>query len=307
MLYGGDTLYYNMAITNKQEAFPMTTTTNMPMTITQEQLDAFRAALENEEKSAATLDKYGRDARYFAQWLGDQPLTHQAALQYKNDLLTRFAASSVNSILAALNSFFRFIGREDCRVRQVRVQYQTYCPEDRELSVQEYAALVRTARQQGRVRIALLLQTICATGIRVSELSAITVEAARKGVAVVRCKGKLRRVLLPSRLQSKLLRYARRRRIAYGPVFVTRTGQPLDRSNIWREMKSLCRDAGVESGKVFPHNLRHLFARSFYRLERDLAKLADLLGHSSINTTRIYVRTTSAEHRKYLEQMQLVL
>lgn len=159
----------------------------------------------------------------------------------------------------------------------------------------------------GRVRIALLLQTICATGIRVSELSAITVEAAHKGVAVVRCKGKLRRVLLPSRLQSKLLRYARRRRIAYGPVFVTRTGQPLDRSNIWREMKSLCRDAGVESGKVFPHNLRHLFARSFYRLERDLAKLADLLGHSSINTTRIYVRTTSAEHRKYLEQMQLVL
>ena len=298
-----------MAITNEQEALPMTTTTNMTtnMTITQEQLDAFRAALENEEKSAATLDKYGRDARYFTQWLGSQPLTHQAALQYKNDLLTRFAASSVNSILAALNSFFRFIGREDCRVRQVRVQYQTYCPEDRELSVQEYAALVRTARQQGRVRIALLLQTICATGIRVSELSAITVEAARKGVAVVRCKGKLRRVLLPSRLQSKLLRYARRRRIAYGPVFVTRTGQPLDRSNIWREMKSLCRDAGVESGKVFPHNLRHLFARSFYRLERDLAKLADLLGHSSINTTRIYVRTTSAEHRKYLEQMQLVL
>ena len=277
------------------------------MTVTYEQLDTFRAMLENEEKSAATLDKYCRDARYFARWLGDQPLTHQAALQYKAELLTRFAASSVNSMLAALNSFFRAIGRQDCRVRQVRVQYQPYCPEDRELSAQEYAALVRAARQQGRARTALLLQTICATGIRVSELSAITVEAARKGVAVVRCKGKLRRVLLPSRLQSKLLRYARRRRIAYGPVFVTRTGQPLDRSNIWREMKSLCRTAGVDSAKVFPHNLRHLFARSFYRLERDLAKLADLLGHSSINTTRIYVRTTSAEHRKYLEQMQLVL
>ena len=277
------------------------------MTVTYEQLDTFRAMLENEEKSAATLDKYCRDARYFAWWLGDQPLTHQAALQYKAELLTRFAASSVNSMLAALNSFFRAIGRQDCRVRQVRVQYQTYCSEDRELSAQEYAALVRAARQQGRARTALLLQTICATGIRVSELSAITVEAARKGVAVVRCKGKLRRVLLPSRLQSKLLRYARRRRIAYGPVFVTRTGQPLDRSNIWREMKSLCRTAGVDSAKVFPHNLRHLFARSFYRLERDLAKLADLLGHSSINTTRIYVRTTSAEHRKYLEQMQLVL
>ena len=277
------------------------------MTVTYEQLDTFRAMLENEEKSAATLDKYCRDARYFAQWLGDQPLTHQVALQYKNELLTRFAASSVNSMLAALNSFFRAIGRQDCRVRQVRVQYQPYCPEDRELSAQEYAALVRAARQQGRARTALLLQTICATGIRVSELPAITAEAARRGVAVVRCKGKSRRVLIPTRLQKKLLRYMKQHRIAFGPVFVTRSGAPLDRSNIWREMKALCRAAGVSDKKVFPHNFRHLFARTFYRLNKDLAKLADLLGHSSINTTRIYIRTTSAEHRRCLERMRLVL
>lgn len=277
------------------------------MTITTDQLTQFRALLKNEEKSAATLNKYLRDIQRFALWLGDTPLERDAMLDYKADLMRHYAAGSVNSILAALNRFLRMIAREDCRVHRLRIQYQAYSPEEREITAQEYADLVRTARETGRARLALVLQTICATGIRVSELSAITVEAAHKGVAVVRCKGKLRRVLLPSRLQSKLLRYARRRRIAYGPVFVTRTGQPLDRSNIWREMKSLCRDAGVESGKVFPHNLRHLFARSFYRLERDLAKLADLLGHSSINTTRIYVRTTSAEHRKYLEQMQLVL
>lgn len=277
------------------------------MTITTDQLTQFRALLKNEEKSAATLNKYLRDVQRFALWLGDTPLERDAMLDYKADLMRHYAAGSVNSILAALNRFLRMIAREDCRVHRLRIQYQAYSPEEREITAQEYADLVRTARETGRARLALVLQTICATGIRVSELSAITVEAARKGVAVVRCKGKLRRVLLPSRLQSKLLRYARRRRIAYGPVFVTRTGQPLDRSNIWREMKSLCRTAGVDSAKVFPHNLRHLFARSFYRLERDLAKLADLLGHSSINTTRIYVRTTSAEHRKYLEQMQLVL
>ena len=153
----------------------------------------------------------------------------------------------------------------------------------------------------------MVLQTICATGIRVSELPAITAEAARRGVAVVRCKGKSRRVLIPTRLQKKLLRYMKQHRIAFGPVFVTRSGAPLDRSNIWREMKALCRAAGVSDKKVFPHNFRHLFARTFYRLNKDLAKLADLLGHSSINTTRIYIRTTSAEHRRCLERMRLVL
>ena len=277
------------------------------MTITTDQLTQFRALLKNEEKSAATLNKYLRDIQRFALWLGDTPLERDAMLDYKADLMRHYAAGSVNSILAALNRFLRMIAREDCRVHRLRIQYQAYSPEEREITAQEYADLVRTARETGRARLALVLQTICATGIRVSELSAITVEAARKGVAVVRCKGKSRRVLIPTRLQKKLLRYMKQHRIAFGPVFVTRSGAPLDRSNIWREMKALCRAAGVSDKKVFPHNFRHLFARTFYRLNKDLAKLADLLGHSSINTTRIYIRTTSAEHRRCLERMRLVL
>ena len=179
--------------------------------------------------------------------------------------------------------------------------------QSRELTRADYDRLIATAQERSQNRLALLMETICATGIRVSELPAITAEAARRGVAVVRCKGKSRRVLIPTRLQKKLLRYMKQHRIAFGPVFVTRSGAPLDRSNIWREMKALCRAAGVSDKKVFPHNFRHLFARTFYRLNKDLAKLADLLGHSSINTTRIYIRTTSAEHRRCLERMRLVL
>ena len=277
------------------------------MTITAAQLDNFLSTLRDEEKSAATLERYGRDIRCFAQWLGDAPLTHDAVLNYKAHLTQNYAADSVNSILAALNRFLSLLDREDCRVRRLRVQYQAYAPEEREITAQEYAALVRTARETGRTRLALVLETICATGIRISELPAITAEAARRGVAVVRCKGKSRRVILPSRLQNKLLRYIKQRRIPCGSVFVTRTGTPLDRSNIWREMKALCRAAGVSDKKVFPHNFRHLFARTFYRLDKDLAKLADLLGHSSINTTRIYIRSTGAEHRRFLERMHLVL
>ena len=277
------------------------------MTITTDQLTQFRALLKNEEKSAATLNKYLRDVQRFALWLGDTPLERDAMLDYKADLMRHYAAGSVNSILAALNRFLRMIAREDCRVHRLRIQYQAYSPEEREITAQEYADLVRTARETGRARLALVLQTICATGIRVSELPAFTGEAARRGVAVVRCKGKSRRVLIPTRLQKKLLRYMKQHRIAFGPVFVTRSGAPLDRSNIWREMKALCRATGVSDKKVFPHNFRHLFARTFYRLNKDLAKLADLLGHSSINTTRIYIRTTSAEHRRCLERMRLVL
>lgn len=277
------------------------------MTITPDQIELFRYTLKNDEKSAATLEKYLRDVRRFAQWLDERPLNREAVLDFKDKLMAQFSTASVNSMLAALNSFLRLIGREDCRVHRARVQFQPYTPEERELSVQEYSDLVQTAKNTGRERMALLLQTLCATGIRISELSSITVEAARRGSALVRCKGKSRRVLLPTRLQNKLLRYAKNHRLAYGPIFVTRSGAPMDRSNIWREMKALCREAGVSERKVFPHNLRHLFARSFYRLNRDLAKLADLLGHSSINTTRIYIRTTSAEHRRCLERMRLVL
>ncbi len=277
------------------------------MTITTAQIDSFLAALRDEEKSTATLERYARDTRRFALWLGDAPLTHDAMLDYKSYLTEHYAASSVNSMLAALDRFLRQLGREDCRVRRLRVQYQTYTPEDREISAEEYAALVRTAQETGRTRLALVLETICATGIRVSELPHITVEAAQRGAAIVRCKGKSRRVLIPYRLQEKLLCYIEQCGVTGGSVFVTRGGMPLNRSNIWREMKRLCRDAGIPEEKAFPHNFRHLFARTFYQLDKDLAKLADLLGHSSINTTRIYVRSTGAEHRRFLEQMHLVL
>ena len=215
------------------------------MTITDAQLSQFRATLRNEEKSAATLEKYLRDVSRFALWLGDRPLNRDAMLDYKAELMANYAAGSVNSILAALNRFLCMVGHEECRVHRLRIQYQAYSPEEREISAQEYADLVRTARETGRTRLALVLQTICATGIRVSELPSITAEAARRGVAVVRCKGKSRRVLIPTRLQKKLLRYMKQHRIAYGPVFVTRSGAPLDRSNIWREMKALCRAAVV--------------------------------------------------------------
>lgn len=279
----------------------------MDMTITEQQLDKFVCCLQNEEKSSATIRKYSRDARRFAAYLGDRPLTQDAAVSYKAALTRSYAPASVNAMLAGLNRFFQCIGREDCRVRRLRVQYQSYCPEERELTYGEYVLLVQTAQQQGRARTALLLQTLCATGIRISELPAITAEAARRGVASVRCKGKSRRVLLPLQLQERLLRYAAERHIDSGSIFVSGSGAALDRSNIWREMKQLCRAAGVPEEKVFPHNLRHLFARSFYALDTDLGKLADLLGHSSIERTRLYIRSTGAEHRRCLDRMRLVI
>lgn len=276
------------------------------MTITTDQLTQFRALLKNEEKSAATLNKYLRDIQRFALWLGDTPLERDAMLDYKADLMRHYAAGSVNSILAALNRFLRMIAREDCRVHRLRIQYQAYSPEEREITAQEYADLVRTARETGRARLALVLQTICATGIRVSELRYFTVEAVRRGEVSVACKNKNRKILLPGRLKTLLLRYARDTGVSGGVIFRTRSGRPLDRSNIWAAMKRLCARAKVDPGKVFPHNLRKLFARTFYDLEKDIAKLADVLGHSSINTTRIYIMSTGQEHRRQLERLRLL-
>ena len=276
------------------------------MTITTDQLTQFRALLKNEEKSAATLNKYLRDIQRFALWLGDAPLERDAMLDYKADLMRPYAAGSVNSILAALNRFLRMIAREDCRVHRLRIQYQAYSPEEREITAQEYADLVRTARETGRARLALVLQTICATGIRVSEVRYITVEAAQRGRAEISLKGKIRAILIPGKLCRKLLKYARKQKIASGEIFLTRGGKSLSRKQIWAEMKGLCQKAGVASSKVFPHNLRHLFARTFYQACRDVAKLADVLGHSSIETTRIYLISTGAEHARALERLRLV-
>ncbi len=210
-------------------------------------------------------------------------------------------------MLASLNSLFSFLGWHDCRVKSMKVQRQIYCPEERELTKAEYERLCQAAKRRGNKGLNLLLQTICGTGIRVSELKFITVEAVKKGEATVSLKGKTREVFIVKVLKQKLLRYAEKKKITSGAIFITRGGKPMSRTNIWREMKNLCKEARVNKAKVFPHNLRHLFARTFYSIEKDIAKLSDILGHSSINTTRIYIVTTGGEHRQRMEKMRLII
>lgn len=274
----------------------------------EEWIKSFEEYLRLEEKSVNTVEKYLRDVRAFADFAGNNEVTKQTVTEYKEHLLkSGYAARSVNSMLASINGLLNFLNWDDCKVRAVRVQRQVYCSEEKELTRAEYARLCRAAGEKQNERLNLILQTICGTGIRVSELKYITVEAVRRGEASVSLKGKTRTVFLVKELQKKLLRYAAERKIQSGCIFVTRTGKPISRTNVWREMKNLCNDAGVDSKKVFPHNLRHLFARTFYGLEKDIAKLADILGHSSIETTRIYIVSTGAEHRRKLENMRLIL
>lgn len=227
-------------------------------------------------------------------------------LAYKSELEKTYAVTSANSMLASLNSFLRFAGWKDWCLKQFKVQRNVYCSEEKELTKEEYRALVRVAQNKKNERLSLVVQTICGTGIRVSELQFITVEAAKRGEALVSCKGKNRKIFIVAALRKKLLKYAKEQKIGEGAIFVTRMGKPLNRSNVWREMKALCEEAGVLPEKVFPHNLRHLFARTFYGIEKDIAKLADVLGHSNINTTRIYIITTGEEHKRLLERMRLI-
>lgn len=276
--------------------------------LTKQLIEDFFCYLKSEEKSQNTMEKYLRDVRAFAMYLNGAEVTKETVIVYKGKLLSEnYAARSVNSILASLNSLFSFLGWTDCRVKTIKLQRQIYCPEEKELTKAEYMRLVNTAKQKSNERLNLILQTICGTGIRVSELQFITVEAVKCGKAVVSLKGKTRSVFLVKELQKKLLRYAARQKIQSGAIFITRTGKSISRTNIWREMKSLCNQAEVNPQKVFPHNLRHLFARVFYGIEKDIAKLADILGHSSINTTRIYIISTGDEHRKRMEHMRLIL
>lgn len=257
--------------------------------LTGEDLSAYAKKLALEERSENTIEKYLRDVRAFRAWLDGKGVTKELAIAYKQKLLNDgYAVRSVNSMLASINGLFAFLGWHDYRVRTIKTQKQIFCPEDKELTKAEYLRLVNAARKNGNERLNLVLQTICGTGIRVSELEFITVEAAQRGEATVSCKGKTRSVFLVKELRKKLLGYARARGIRTGCIFITRTGKPISRTNIWREMKGLCQQANVNPNKVFPHNLRHLFARVFYGIEKDIAKLADILGHSSINTTRIY-------------------
>ena len=276
--------------------------------ISQEHLTAFEHHLRMEEREPGTIEKYLRDIRAFTAWLEERPLGKEAAVAWKEQLLARsYAPATINSMLAAVNSLLDFLGRGEQKVRPVKCQRTIFRAKERELTKAEYMRLLDAARGQGKQRLFLLLETICATGIRVSELEYITVQAAREGQATVNCKGKCRTILIPRKLCGKLMKWAKLKKIAAGPIFQTSSGRPLDRSNIWREMKGLCGAAGVDPQKVFPHNLRHLFAVVYYAMEKDIAKLADILGHTSISTTRIYIMETGAEHERQLARLGLVI
>ncbi len=276
--------------------------------LTGEAIECFEKYLYVEEKSKNTVEKYLRDVHAFMVFSDGKEITKETVVAYKNKLINEdYAVRSINSMLASLNSVFSFLGWEDCKVKTIKLQRKIYCPEEKELTKAEYTKLVRAAKQKGDERLNLIIQTICGTGIRVSELQFITVEAIKSGEAVVSLKGKIRSVFIVKELQKKLLRYATEHGMKSGMIFVTRTGKPLNRTNIWREMKKLCADANINPSKVFPHNLRHLFARTFYSIEKDIAKLADILGHSSINTTRIYIISTGNEHRRRMENMRLII
>lgn len=276
--------------------------------ITRNMLECWRQQLAEDEKSEATIQKYIRDLEKLAEYLAGSEVTKEKMIQYKDYLLHEksYKISSINSFLVAANHFLEQIGWLDARVKTYKVQKEAFCPNEKYLSQREYERLVRTAVQQGKERIALILQTIGGTGIRISELSYITVESLACGMADVHNKGKTRRILYPKALQKLLSDYVKRKKITSGCVFCTSSGRPIDRSNIWKQMKALCEEAGVEKSKVFPHNLRHLFARCFYQIKKDIAKLADILGHSSIETTRIYIKSTGMEHRKQLDAMGMV-
>ncbi len=276
--------------------------------LTLEQFAAYDGHLRHEERTPGTREKYLRDVRAFALWLDGGAVTKEAVTDWKERLLTvkHYAPSTVNAALSALNGLFRFLGWEDCRARFVKVQRRLFRDPARELTRPDYDRLIATARELGRDRLALVMETICATGVRVSEVRYITVEAAQRGRAEVSLKGKIRTILIPTKLARKLLKYAKKHKTVSGEIFLTGNGKRLSRRQIWAEMKRLCVYAGVEPSRVFPHNLRHLFATAYYRAYKDIAKLADMLGHSSIETTRIYLLTSGAEHQRQLDRLGLV-
>ena len=274
--------------------------------ITEEMLRSYHQYLLREEKSTATVEKYLRDVRAFAFYAGESEITKEVVLEYKRELQEKeYAVRSINSMLASLNSFLIYMGWTDCKVKSFKLQRQVYCAEEKELTKAEYERLLKAAEKNEQLR--LVMQTICGTGIRVSELKFFTVEAVSRGEVIVNCKAKTRTILIPGKLRKLLLDYARKQKIRSGVIFLTRNGKPLDRKTIWAQMKGLCKAAGVNPSKVFPHNLRKLFARTFYGIEKDIAKLADILGHSSIDTTRIYIMTTGTEHRRKIERLGLVV
>lgn len=275
--------------------------------LTEKLIDRYANYLMEEERAQATIQKYIHDVQVFRSFIQDAPITKAALIEWKQQLAENHAPTSVNSMLAAVNGLLTFLDRRDLTVKPLRIQKTLFLDDKKELSRQDYCRLVRAAERKGNERLCFVMQTICATGIRVSELKFITVEAVRRGRAEIRNKGKLRVVFLPKKLCKLLTKYIRRQKKTAGAVFTTRTGRPLDRSNIWRDMKALCESAGVDAAKVFPHNLRHLFARTYYSLQKDMTKLADILGHTSINTTRIYTAESGSTHAEQIGQLALVI
>ena len=276
-------------------------------TITPELLGRYAAHLREQEKATATMQKYTHDLTALCGYLDGAALTKTLLIGWKEHLTELYAPASVNTMLAALNGLLDFCGWPDLKIKPLKIQKSLFCDEGKELTRDEYVRLIHAAQKEGNERLALVIQTICATGIRVSELKSVTSEAVQSGRAEISSKGKRRTVFLPDKLRRLLKQYLQTQKRTAGPVFVTKTGKPLDRSNIWRDMKALCASASVAPGKVFPHNLRHLFARTYYTLEKDLSRLADILGHASVNTTRIYTVESGSIHARQLERLGLII
>ncbi len=274
--------------------------------ITKRTIENYRTYLIDEEKSKATIEKYVRDIAAFSKWIGEKQIEKSDVLEYKEYLIEHFAPASVNSVLSSLNAFFEYKELFGLKVKMLKIQKQIFAQRDKELTKAEYEKLLKTAKMKGNKKLFFLMQTICSTGIRVSELKFVTVESVKCGRANINLKGKMRVVILPADLCKALRKYAEEEKIESGSVFVTKNGNPVDRSNIWKMMKGLCEIANVERGKVFPHNLRHLFARTYYSIQKDIVRLADILGHSSVNTTRIYTMETGEIHRLQIEKLGLL-
>lgn len=280
----------------------------MKRVITDEKINDYESYLFCEEKSKATIEKYKRDLKKLKEYAKGQEITKELLIKYKEYLQKgNYKVSSINSYIVAVNRFVEYMGWYGLNIKTLRIQNEVFYPEEKELSREEYKRLVGTANREKKYRLAMILQTICATGIRVSELSALTVMSVKKGFMEVNNKGKIRKVLIQDKLQKQLLMYIAKNKINKGVIFRNKSGKPVNRCGVWREMKSICKKARVKETKVFPHNLRHLFAKTFYSVKKDISKLADILGHSNIETTRIYLKTSSKEYRKQLNKMDLVL
>lgn len=275
--------------------------------LTADLIQKYLTHLQEQERSPHTISKYAHDLTALRAYLNGEPLTKTALIGWKAQLVAELAPASVNSMLVAVNGYLGFMGWPDLKIKLLKIQKSVFVDESKELTRTEYEQLVRAAKRQENERLSLVIQTLCATGIRVSELRFITAEAVQCGRAEISNKGKRRIVFLPAALRKLLAAYLRKQRKTSGPVFTTRSGEPLDRSNIWRDMKALCQSAGVDPKKVFPHNLRHLFARTFYSIDHDLSRLADILGHSSITTTRIYTAECGAVHAQQVDRLRLVI